>query len=614
MSHAPERLPLSADRPLADAGHDRLGHARFAAHVAACVAELTAESPVIGIHGAPGSGRTSALNMVCQHLASAGVAVVEVNPWVLGPELEDTLARHLDKAAGRRLVVAMDDVDRLDDGERAALARLVERVGAVPGAVYLLVLDRDGLGPVTLGRLVKVPFDLPLPDGDSLNQLLLERLQQVLAESPSANVVDEAHWEQIFRPGIERLVRTPRDVALLANALRVTYPRVSLEVNAADFIAIQAIRIFLPRLYDTIRRNPAKFAGQVRTVAVAGAPLEDREFHDAWSDALPAHVDGEAVRTLVLRLFPTVPEFPGTVTQRDSSGSGLRRLLRVGAREIFPVYFQLAVPERAVSHVELSAVLASLGDRDAFAGTLLEAAGQRDAAGASHARTLLSRLAEEVSAADPAVVPTAVEALLGTGDELARQDPATPAQVVKLVIALLRRIEETARHSLLDGLVATCPAPAALSVQVGELGREHGRHGGARREVLRTLTEPHVDALEQRVVERLREVAAAGAMATLPQLSEVLTLWLGWDRAECTRWVARAVQDDDVLIRLLNAFMVNARGGPQIDLERLSVLVNPALIAPAVRRLPADTRLGGGAAAVSAFLAAVEPADEAQAV
>jgi predicted KAP-like P-loop ATPase len=613
MSLAPDRLPLSADRPLADAGDDRLGYARFAAHVATCIAELAVDSPVVGIHGAPGSGRTSSLNMVRNQLAGAGVPVLDVNPWVLGGALEETLTRQLQKCAGGRVVVAVDDVDRLDGGQRKELARLVERVGAVPGAVYVLVFDRTDLSPVDLGRLVKVPFDLPLPDGDSLSRLLLERLQQVLAESTAANVVDEAHWEQIFRPGIERLVRTPRDVVLLANALRVTYPSVSLEVNAADFIAIQAIRVFLPGLYDTIRRNPARFAGQVRTVAVAGAPIEDREFHDEWSDALPDHVDADAVRTLVLRLFPTVPEFPGTVTQRDSSGSGLRRLLRVGAREIFPVYFQLAVPDRAVSHVELSAVLASLGDRDMFANTLLEAAGRHDPAGASHARTLLSRLTEEVSAADPSVVPSAVEALLGTGDELARQDPQTPQLIVKLVSALLRRIDEGARYSLLDGLVLTCPAPAALTVQIGEFGRELGRNGGSRRDAVRTLTEAHVDAIEQRVVERLREVAVAGGMAALPQLSEVLSLWLAWDRAECTRWVARAAGDDETLIRLLNAFMVSGRRGPQLDLERLGQLVNPALIAPAVRRLPADTRLGGGAAAVPAFLAAIDPQDDAQA-
>ena len=58
--------------------------------------------------------------------------------------------------------------------------------------------------------------------------------------------------------------------------------------------------------------------------------------------------------------------------------------------------------------------------------------------------------------------------------------------------------------------------------------------------------------------------------------------------------------------------MVNGRRGPQLDLERLSQLVNPALIAPAVRKLPAHTRLGDGAAAVSAFLTAIDPQDEAQ--
>ena len=564
----------------------------------------------MGLHGGPGSGRSSALNMVCHELRAGGVEAVALNPWELGPQLEAALAAAFERAGGGRLVVAMDDVDRLDPAERAALARAVQRARARPDTVLVLVFDRSQASPVELGRLIQAPFDLPLPDGESLTELLLESLQQVLAESPSVDVVSEAHWEQVFEPGVRSLVATPRDVALLTNALRATYPQVCQEVNAADFIAIQAIRIFLPGLHDVIRRHPDKFAGRVRTVAVAGGAKEDRSFHDDWSDALPGHIDGDAVRTLVLRLFPTVPEFPGIVTQRDSSGAGLRRMLRVGSREILPVYFQLAVPERAVSHVELSAMMAALGDPELLAGGLLAAARQRDPGGPSHARTLLSRLSEEVAAVDPQRAGSAVGALLAAGDEIAREDAATGELVARVIGGLLRRLDEPARHALLSAQASTAPALAALTVLTGELGREHGRHGGAAVPA-RMLTEPHLDDLELRLIERLRSAAGRGELTGLPQLDEVLGLWLVWDRSECTRWASQAIRDPAALAALLTAHVVAGLRGPAIDLARFGMLVNPGLAEPFVRRLA-----GGSDAPVAAglFLSALEPEDDAIAV
>ncbi|HUZ84448.1 MAG TPA: P-loop NTPase fold protein, partial [Gaiellales bacterium] len=164
MSRSPHRPPLSADRPIGDPADDRLGHARFAADIARCVAEMTPDDPlVLGLHGSPGSGRTSVLNMVRRQLEAAGVRVHEINPWVHGPALADVLADRVEAAAGDRVVVMMDDVDRLTVGEWAQLTRLVERSLAVPGAAYVLVFDRSESDPVELGRLVQVPFDLPLP-------------------------------------------------------------------------------------------------------------------------------------------------------------------------------------------------------------------------------------------------------------------------------------------------------------------------------------------------------------------------------------------------------------------------------------------------------------------
>jgi predicted KAP-like P-loop ATPase len=62
---------LSGDRPLTDPACDRLGYAPFAERLADAILRLPSdEGVVIALHGAWGSGKTTALNFV-RHFISA---------------------------------------------------------------------------------------------------------------------------------------------------------------------------------------------------------------------------------------------------------------------------------------------------------------------------------------------------------------------------------------------------------------------------------------------------------------------------------------------------------------------------------------------------------------
>src|SRR3954463_2505306 len=81
-----------------------LGHGAFAAHLARCITELTpAEGIVIGVSGAAGSGRSTVLNFVRQHLREQGHgrhSVIEWSPWlVAGQEPLERRLVHLLAAA-----------------------------------------------------------------------------------------------------------------------------------------------------------------------------------------------------------------------------------------------------------------------------------------------------------------------------------------------------------------------------------------------------------------------------------------------------------------------------------------------------------------------------------
>ena len=614
--------PLSPDLPLEDPAGDRLGYVRFSRLIANAIgAMVPTDGLVMGLHGPRGAGRTSVANFVRRHLEDVPHTVVtQFNPWRYSAR-DDIAARYLaavvpvlapgveaggDPAAVRvaaaevmrrertRHVVVIDDLDRVAPERAAEIGRLVSAVTDLPYVVHLLVLERTTLAESDLERVVQVPFDLPLPEG--LPQMLFDDLRSLMAANPHSSAVTDEHWDQIFSPGIESLIETPRDVVRLMNVLGLTYPPVCRELNPVDFIAVEAMRVFLPDLYDTIRRHPSAFAGEPRAVAVAGTAAESREFHDAWAAELSDRVR-EAAQTLVLRLFPAVPDFPGAVVSRDMSGH-TRQGLHVASPELFEAYFQFVVPETTVSNAEMDAHMAHLDDRAAFAALLLRLATERDSSGAPRVTGFLERLRDSVPTLDAERAANAVGGLLAAGDDLPDRQSA-----VGLAVALLRQIPPAARRELIfrGGVSGGIATAAAVTVA---LGQEHGRHGAdpLEPEDARLVSAVELEQLETAVLGRIRQYADSGRLATSPDLPALLSAWRAWDADGCPRWVAGAIQRDDTLAKIVSAFVVRVRGdggpsrGPhgrlRLDPEALRPYVAPEVIVDRIRRLARDQSLG----------------------
>ena len=192
------------------------------------------------------------------------------------------------KEAGRRILVVIDDIDRLTPEETRQLFTVVKALADFPNVVYLLAFDREvaaqaieqqgGLpGERYLEKIIQVPFELPPVDRVALRRALFERLDQVLGDTPEG-LFDPSYWTNVFFDGIDPMIQVPRDVVRFTNTLSVTYPAVRGEVNPVDFIALEAIRVFLPDLYDVIRANPDRSPATVVTVGMRAIGMRLRPF------------------------------------------------------------------------------------------------------------------------------------------------------------------------------------------------------------------------------------------------------------------------------------------------------------------------------------------------
>src|SRR5262249_43231012 len=156
----------------------------------------------------------------------------------------------------KRVVVLVDDADRLEPARREELLRLLASVSAIPNLVFLIVIGRDTADAAAVQKAVQLEIDLPLPDRSSVQQMFIDRMEPLLGGAREGGLVHPEYWIDICANGIDPFLRTPRDVVRLVNAVTATYSAVRGEVNPIDFTALETLRLFSPISYDAVRRRP----------------------------------------------------------------------------------------------------------------------------------------------------------------------------------------------------------------------------------------------------------------------------------------------------------------------------------------------------------------------
>lgn len=540
------------------------------------------------------------------------------------PALKAKISEALRKAHVQVLVV-IDDIDRLDDAEVRQLFTVIKALADFPYVTYLLAFDHAVAskaieaeshlpGDRYLEKIIQVPFHLPAVDRVALRNALFKKLDEVIAGTP-ADAFDVGHWANVYFDGIDPFIQVPRDIVRLTNTLGVTYPAVLGEVNAVDFIAIEAIRVFLPGLYDTLRANPDMFVGHASADRDSRERAPEKVFHERWAAEVPEKWR-VSTRALVERLFPKL--------QRSVYGNDWLKDWRRGRRvchpDVFPIYFRLSLPVGAAGHAEIMALIGSLTAPGDFKARLLAAKALKRPDGISKARELLDRLMDHVEKDIPEVhVPSAIAALLDVGDGLL--DPAdergmfdfgNELRVTRPVYHLLKRVEKERRREVLEhairvgrGLVVQARLLLALDNQASK-----AEAGGE----VPLLADDEVKILKASWVDRVRALIHEVSVLTHPEFQRVLQSWRHWGDASEVRAACSAVVASDAgLLVFLGAFLQHNKSMGLTDRSvRLKPRLDPAWLEPFVDIEAAASRLldlrrrdavpEGAKAAVTQFL------------
>lgn len=169
------------------------------------------------------------------------------------------------KQQKRRILVVIDDIDRLSNEQIRQVFQMVSSVAKFPNTIYLLVFDKEivakalekvqeGEGEEYLEKVIQMPIQIPQIQESKLHATLFARLDMVIKSYPDA-FLNQEHWRKIFHPCVAPFIKNLRDINRLCNSLRFKLTAISSEVDIGDMIAISAIEIGIPQIYQWIKDN-----------------------------------------------------------------------------------------------------------------------------------------------------------------------------------------------------------------------------------------------------------------------------------------------------------------------------------------------------------------------
>ncbi len=185
-----------------------------------------------------------------------------------------------------RILVIIDDIDRLTNDQIRLIFQLVNAVAGFPNITYLLSYDKDIVvralgdfhhcnGEEYLEKIIQVSFDVPPVDINKLHASLFEKLNSLI-EIPDNIQFDSERWSMVFSNCINPFIRTLRDVNRYCNSMSFMYSAVKSEVDFIDMAGICALQVFSVSIFEWIRDNKFTLVGGYNGSGISLNDLEKK--------------------------------------------------------------------------------------------------------------------------------------------------------------------------------------------------------------------------------------------------------------------------------------------------------------------------------------------------
>ena len=432
-----EQIYIS-DKPIDDKNKDRFNRNKFSSRISQTIINRKRdEGFVIGLYGIWGEGKTSVLNMIQNDLEEVDdIFVVKFNPWrfkdedslilnflknisivldkdlnnakekfggfikkygigvglgvlnvdltKIGEALSDTELEKLKdrvnaflKESKKKIVIIIDDIDRLDKQELFSLFKLIKLTGDFSNTYYILSFDDEMVASAIgeryasgdklsgynfLEKIIQVPLRIPQAQSQDLLNYTFELLNNAFSENQLDLQIEEAQKiGGLISQNILKRIKTPRLAIRYANSLSFLIPLLKGEVNNSDLILFEGIKIFYPEYYQFIKNYPGYFIESYYGYRDSkdNAKAEELKKELEKINSSYSNNDKKAIENLLKELFPYTKEVFENYSFRHGD-IRWEREKRIVSPKYFNRYFVYSVLNDEISDVYFEEYIKSL--------------------------------------------------------------------------------------------------------------------------------------------------------------------------------------------------------------------------------------------------------------
>lgn len=485
-------------------------------------------------------------------------------------ELDDAL-----KKEKRKIIIVMDDVDRLNNNEIRQVFQLVKTLGDFSNIIYLLAFDRrvilkalEQVQPEYEGeyleKIIQFPVDLPAVDNSYIENILLDLINELIEKVPEDRW-NNFYWGNLYYGTLHSYFKTIRDINRFINVLKFEFELVRENVNLADFISITALKVFEPDLYSSIRENKHLFTDTFKFGYLPEKIMKEQAIKQL--DEIFKRVtnsDKEELIDFIGRLFPKINKLYKGINYEPKLVNAWWPEYRICHPEIYDVYFQLVLPARVITKHEAESILDLSEDKKIFSEALQNLCKENKI---EKYLDLIRIYAENQTSIQK--IQNIVSVLMDVGDMFPSNIKGMSAlevsgKIMRIFHQLSFRFntQEERFQIFYNAMSETENSICTVLMKVTILGHEHGRNSLEIYEPPKALadrevSEDHLNKLEQLAIEKITSWGKNERLCSHANLREILYLWKGFDASgpDASRvYVNKLISSDEGLIQFITAF------------------------------------------------------------
>ncbi len=192
-------------------------------------------------------------------------------------ELKLNLEVQLRKLGNRKLLIVIDDLDRMTPKEATQMIGLVKNLGDLPNIIYLISYDINIVGKHLetqlkltpsegqkyLHKIVQLQFELDQPQKHELFDLFTSTLMKQsksFEQTPEKQFFDIifSSLEDVWKASAAHFLETPRDITRLVNKFVFVWSALYEQTDPVDLLVLCIADVFDSELYRWIMNNQGR--------------------------------------------------------------------------------------------------------------------------------------------------------------------------------------------------------------------------------------------------------------------------------------------------------------------------------------------------------------------